>query len=224
MGFYSTSTDYFKLGKKISEIFLPPGFITCGVTLLSLAVFYLLRDVFTTKYNFPLSFIWLIPVVTFLSFISQHVINLIRNEENPNLFMKAVLGRLFLEIGLAIALISGLKMAWEGRITGILDPYGVFAVYAFYFLSAGTICSGEIKKKVIKEELIFQRTHCHHAVQCFQYELFRWFFFLRFTHDHNAEVGVYSIACIFGSIIITLCSALLNTSFPGYTNAVGVEN
>ncbi|HNA17150.1 MAG TPA: polysaccharide biosynthesis C-terminal domain-containing protein, partial [Ferruginibacter sp.] len=40
------------------------------------------------------------------------------------------------------------------------------------------------------------------------------FFLSRFTHDNNAEVGVYSIACVFGSIIITLCSALLQYMLP----------
>ena len=117
----SASTDYFKLSKADFRDFFTTGLLLpVAVFMLSLLLFYLFRDTLTTRYHFPLSFTWLIPVVTFLSFLSQHVINLIRNEENPGLFMKTVLGRLFIEIGLAIVLISGLKMAWDGRITGIL--------------------------------------------------------------------------------------------------------
>ena len=211
----SASTDYFKLSKKDFRDFFSTGLLLpVGVFLLSLGVFYILRNVFTDKYDFPLSFIWLIPVVTFLSFISQHAINLIRNEENPNLFMKAVLGRLFLEIGLAIALISGLKMAWDGRITGIVISYALFALYAFYFFINRGYLFGEIKKQVIKEELIFSVpiVVMQFSVFCMNYS--DGFFLSRFTNDNNAEVGVYSIACIFGSIIVTLCSALLQYILP----------
>ena len=211
----SASTDYFKLDKKDFRDFFTTGLLLpLGVFVLSLGVFNLFSNVLEERYNFPSSFIWLIPVVTFLSFISQHVINLIRNEEKPNLFMKAVLGRLFLEIGLAIALISGLKMAWEGRIAGIVISYALFAVYAFYFFISRGYLFGKIKKQVMKDELVFSVpiVVMQFSVFCMNYS--DGFFLSRFTHDNNAEVGVYSIACIFGSIIITLCSALLQYILP----------
>ena len=40
------------------------------------------------------------------------------------------------------------------------------------------------------------------------------FFLAHFTNDNNAEVGVYGIACVFASIILTLCSALLQYVLP----------
>lgn len=211
----SASTDYFKLNKKdFSDYFTSSFLLPAAVFLLSLAVFYGFSNIFIEKYNFPPSFIWLIPVVTFLSFISQHVINLIRNEEKPRLFMKAVLGRLFVEIGLAVFLISGLKMAWEGRIMGIAISYAVFAIYAFYFFIDRNYLSGKIKKQVLKEELVFSLPIIimQFGVFCMNYSDV--FFLSRFTHDNNAEVGVYSIACVFGSIIITLCSAMLQYILP----------
>mgnify|MGYP000844752347 FL=1 len=211
----SASTDYFKLSKADFRDFFTTGLLLpVAVFMLSLLLFYLFRDTLTTRYHFPLSFTWLIPVVTFLSFLSQHVINLIRNEENPGLFMKTVLGRLFIEIGLAIVLISGLKMAWDGRITGILVSYLAFAVYAVYFLLNRQYLFGKIKKEVIKEELLFSVpiVTMQFSVFCMNYS--DGFFLSRFTHDNNAEVGVYSIACVFGSIIITLCSALLQYMLP----------
>ncbi len=211
----SASTDYFKLNKKdFSDYFTSSFLLPTGVFILSLGIFYLFRNSFIEKYNFPVSFIWLIPVVTFLSFISQHVINLIRNEEKPKLFMAAVLGRLFIEISLAILFISGLKMAWEGRIMGITISFAVFAVYAFYFFVSKGFLFGSIKKQVLKDELIFSVPIIimQFSVFCMNYS--DGFFLSRFTTDNNAEVGVYSIACIFGSIIVTLCSALLQYILP----------
>ncbi|MEO5999785.1 MAG: oligosaccharide flippase family protein [Ferruginibacter sp.] len=211
----SASTDYFKLNKKdFRDYFTTSLLLPTGVFILSLGVFFLFRNGFIAKYNFPVSFIWLIPVVTFLSFISQHVINLIRNEEKPNLFMRAVLGRLFIEIALAIIFISGLSMAWEGRIMGIVISFGVFAIYAFYYFIHKGYLFGEIKKQVIKDELVFSVPiiTMQFSVFCMNYS--DAFFLSRFTNDNNAEVGVYAIACIFASIIITLCSALLQYILP----------
>jgi len=211
----SASTDFFKLNKKdFRDYFTTSLLLPAGVFILSLGVFFLFRNSFIEKYNFPFSFIWLIPVVTFLSFISQHVINLIRNEEKPNLFMRAVLGRLFLEIALAIIFISGLKMAWEGRVMGIAISFAVFAMYAFYYFIHKGYLFGEIKRQVIKDELVFSIPIITMQFSTFCMNYSDLFFLSRFTNDNNAEVGVYSIACIFASIIITLSSALLQYVHP----------
>lgn len=211
----SASTDYFKLNKTdFRDYFTSSLLLPIGVFVLSLGMFYLFQNNLIKEYSFPHSFIWLIPVVTFLSFISQHVINLIRNEEKPKLFMVAVLGRLLIEISLAIIFISGLKMAWQGRIIGIAVSFGVFNLYAFYYFISKKYLFGKIKKQVIKEELIFSLPiiimQC--SVFCMNYSDV--FFLSRFTTDNNAEVGVYSIACIFASVILTLSSALLQYVHP----------
>lgn len=211
----SASTDFFKLNKKdFSDYFTTSLLLPFAVFILSIGFFFFFKNAFIEKYNFPASFIWLIPVVTFLSFINQHVINLIRNEEKPNLFMSVVLGRLFLEIALAIILISGLKMAWEGRIIGIAVSFAAFALYSFYYFIHKGYLFGQLKKQVLKEELVFSIPIIvmQFSVFCMNYSDV--FFLSRFTSDNNAEVGVYSIACVFGSIIVTLCSALLQYILP----------
>ena len=128
--------------------------------------------------------------------------------------MATVLGRLFIEIALAILFISGLKMAWEGRIIGIAISFAIFNVYAFYYFISKGYLFGKIKKQVIKEELIFSLPiilmQC--SVFCMNYSDV--FFLSRFTSDNNAEVGVYSIACIFASVILTLSSALIQFIHP----------
>lgn len=211
----SASTDYFKLGKKdFRDFFTTSLLLPVAVFFLSLAAFYFFRNTLIDKYNFPESFIWLIPVATFLSFINQHVINLVRNEEKPKLFMGVVLSRLFIEIVLAVVLISGLKMAWEGRIIGIVISFAVLAVLATGYFIKKNYLFGEVKKQVIKDELIFSLPIIvmQFSVFCMNYSDV--FFLSVFTQDNNAEVGVYSIACIFGSIIITLCTALMQYILP----------
>lgn len=211
----SVNAEYFKLGKKdFKDLFTTSLLLPFGVFVLSLLGFWLCRDILVQQYHFPTLFIWLIPVVTFLSFISQHVINLIRNDEKPRQFMLAVLGRLLVEILLAVLLISVIHWAWQGRVAGIAISYVLFAVYAFYYFVQKDYLFGQVKKQVLKEELLFSVPIILMQFSTFCMNYSDSFFLSRFSNDNNATVGVYSIACIFASIIITLSSALLQYVQP----------
>lgn len=211
----SAGVEYFKLTKnEFRNFFSSSLLLPVGVFLLSLIVFYFGRDILINKYKFPLSFIWIIPVVTFLSFLSQHAVNMIRNEENKDLFMKVVLGRLFVEIGMAIILISGLNMAWQGRIIGIGASFLLMGIYAGYFFIKRNYLFGQINKQYIKDELIYSMPIIIMQLSTFCMNYSDVFFLSRFTHDNNAEVGVYGIACVFASVIITLSSAVLQYVHP----------
>lgn len=211
----SVNTEFFKLDKKnFRDLFSTSLILPVCIFLLSLLAFFFFRDALISQYKFPPLFIWLIPVVTFLSFIGQHVMNLIRNEERPNLFMAVVLGRLFIEIGLAVGLISLAGWAWQGRITGIAVSYVIFGLYAFWYFNKKQYLFGEIKKDILKDELLFSVPIILMQFSTFCMNYSDSFFLSHFTSDNNAEVGVYSIACIFASIIITLSSAFLQYVHP----------
>ncbi len=211
----SAGTEYFKKDKnQFRDFFTSSMVLPVIVFVLSLLIFWLGSSFFTSAYKFPLSFIWLIPVAAFLSFINQVIITLIRNEENKKLFMGVVLGRLFLEIALAVIFISGLQMAWQGRINGIVISYAVFLLYAVYYLIKRRYLFGTVKKEFIKEELLFAVPVVVLQFSTFCMNYSDTFFLSKFTADNNASVGVYGIACVFASVIITLCSALLQYILP----------
>lgn len=211
----SVNTEFFKLDKKqFRDLFSTSLILPTTVFLLSLLGFYLFRNVLIEQYKFPPLFIWLIPVVTFLSFIGQHLMNLIRNEERPNLFMGVTLGRLFTEIGLAVGLISLAGWAWQGRVSGIAISYILLGLYALWYFNRKQYLFGQIKKDILKDELLFSVPIILMQFSTFCMNYSDSFFLSRFTSDNNAEVGVYSIACIFASIIITLSSALLQYVHP----------
>lgn len=211
----SASVEYFKLDKKkFRDFFTSSLLLPVIIFFLSLLVFYLGRDILTGRYKFPASFIWLVPVGAFLSFLSQHVVNMIRNEENKKLFAGVVLGRLFLEIALAVFLISVLHMAWQGRVNGIVLSYGAMLLYAVYFFVKRNYLFGQIKKQYIREELLFSIPVVVMQFSTFCMNYSDVFFLSRYTSDNNAEVGVYAIACVFASVIITLSSAFLQFIHP----------
>lgn len=211
----SAGTEYFKKDKnQFRDFFTSSMVLPIIVFVLSLLIFWLGSSFFTSTYKFPSSFIWLIPVTAFLSFINQLVITLIRNEENKKLFMAVVLGRLFLEIGLAILLISVLQMAWQGRINGIVLSYAALIFYAVYFFIKHNYLFGQVKKQYIKEELLFSIPVVVMQFSTFCMNYSDVFFLSRYTTDNNAEVGVYAIVCVFASVIITLSSAFLQYIHP----------
>jgi O-antigen/teichoic acid export membrane protein len=211
----STAVEYFKLDKKeFKNFFTSSVLLTFIFFLASLFVFFIGRQFLITQYKFPAVFVWLIPAATFLSFINQLLVTLVRNEENKKLFSAVVLGRLFLEIIIAVILISGFKKAWRGRVDGIVISFAVMGLYALYFYIRRQYLFGQIKWIYIKEELLFSVPVIAIQFSTFCMNYSDVFFLSRYTHDNNASVGVYGIACVFASITITLSSALLQYMHP----------
>ena len=211
----SINADFFKLDKKsFRNAFTTSFLLPIIVFLISLAVFYAFKGILHEKYTLPYEFFWLIPVITVLTFISEHLINMVRNNNKPKQFMILVLGRLFIELSVAVVLISILKFGWEGRTGGILFSYGVLAVFAFYYFIKKGYLFGEIKLQVIKDELMYSLPVIALQFSVFAMNASDSFFLSRFTNDNNAEVGVYGIACIFGSIVLVLSLALLQYMIP----------
>lgn len=211
----SINADFFKLDKKsFKDAFTTSFLLPFMVFIVSLVVFYIFRNFLHEKYKLPYDFFWLIPVIGFMTFIGEHIINMIRNNNRPKQFMVVVLGRMFLEISIAVCLISILRLGWRGRIDGILVSYACLTIFAgYYFIRKGYLF-GEIKTRVIKDELTYSLPIIAMQFSIFAMNASDSFFLSRFTNDNNAEVGIYGIACIFGSIVLTLSSAMVQFTFP----------
>ena len=211
----SVNADFFKLDKRsFKDAFTSSLILPVTVCILAMGLFFIFKDHLQQQYHFPPDFIWLIPIVTLLSFIAEHTINMIRNNDQPKQFMLVVLGRLFIEVSLAVILISVFSMGWSGRVNGIFISYICLAVYAMFFFTRKGYLFGQVKKQVIRDELVYSIPIIAMQFSIFCLNSSDSFFLSRFTSDNNAEVGVYGIACVFGSIILTLCSALLQYVIP----------
>jgi O-antigen/teichoic acid export membrane protein len=213
----SISADFFKLDKPaFRTAFTTSLILPTSVFLLALLFFTIFRHPLHDRYQLPLSFSWIIPVVAFLTFLFEHFISAIRNNNLSRRFMVVVLGRLFIEVLLAIMLLLVFKWGWEGRVAGIIASYIVIACAGIYFFIQKGYLFGSISKKILREELIYSIPIIVMQFSVFCMNSSDSFFLSHFTgsKDNNAEVGVYSIACIFASIILTLCSALLQYITP----------
>ena len=212
---HSTSTDFFKLGKDDFRSFFTTGFIMpLAVTLCSFVALFFFREQLQAAYGFPYMFVWLIPVITFLTFCNEQLLSLARNNNEPSVYLKANISRTVLELGLSFVLVVIFAWRWEGRIAGILIAYVLVGFYALYYFIKRGYLFGTVKKKYIIAELIYAVPIIAMQASVFAMNSSDKFFLSNFTSDHNETVGVYSVGCIFASIITVLCTALLQYIFP----------
>lgn len=212
---HSVSTDFFKLDKKdFSDLFTTSFIMPVAVTLLCFAGLFLFRDALQANYGFPYAFVWILPAIVFFTFCNEHLINLIRNNNEPGRFLVVNLVKTFIELGLSVVLVVFFAWHWQGRVAGILAGFGFAALYALFYFKKKGYLFGRIQKKFVYSELIYAGPIIIMQASLFCLNSSDKFFLARFTNDHNATVGVYSIGYVFASIVTILSTALLQYVYP----------
>ena len=101
------------------------------------------------------------------------------------------------------------------RVQSLLRCILVNRVYEHIFdKNVKTSKRQNVKKKYIIAELIYAVPIIAMQASIFSMNSSDKFFLSNFTNDNNETVGIYSVGCIFASIIIVLCTALLQYIFP----------
>jgi O-antigen/teichoic acid export membrane protein len=220
---HSASVDYFKLDKKKFKDFCTTGFVMALImAIFSFVVFFGFRSLLFHTFSFPSIFIWAIPLAAFFTFCYELVILLIRNRDDATKYMKVNVTRISTELGLAVILIVLFSWGWWGRVAGILIATGSISVYAIYFLIKNDYLFGAIRKEIIYAELKYSI-----PIVTMQLSMFCLFssdsFLLAGITRNNAEVGIYGMACVFGTIIITLSGALIQYMVPKINKALSEQ-
>jgi len=210
----SASADYFKLDKNKFRDFCTTGFAMSAImTVVAFTVFFFLRNFLTTEFSFPPIFIWAIPLAAFLNFCYEFLLLIIRNRDDAPKYMKVNMTKIITEMGLALILIVLLSWSWMGRVSSILLAIGLVSLYGIWFLVRNNFLSGSVKKEIIYAELKYSL-----PIIMMQLSMFCLFssdsFLLAGITKDNSEVGIYGMACVFGSVLITLSSALIQYMIP----------
>ncbi len=212
---HSVSADFFKLPQKEFRDFFTSGFMMPVIVMLfSVIVLFFLKGWLKESYGFPSSFIWLIPLVTFLIFCNEQLLGLIRNNNEPLQYLWANIGKTIVEFGLSFVLVVYFACRWQGRVAGIVVAYLLLFFYAIYYFKKKGYLFGSVKKQYIQSELIYAVPIIALQASIFSMNASDKFFLSHFTEDGNKTVGIYSIACIFASVINILSMALLQYFFP----------
>ena len=215
----SASTDFFKLNKKdFKDFFTTAFFMSLIMTLLASIVIYFFRNTFVRNYGFPLNFVYIIPLVAFLTFCVEQLNGTIRNNNEPVKYLLAGILKILLELGIAIFLIVYIHYGWKGRIIGVIISLIVVVLFAFKYFRNKNYLFGEVKKRFIREELLYALPIITMQIATFVMSSSDKYF-LAGNHE---TVGIYSTACVFCSIIILFCSALIQYLAPTIYNLLSV--
>ncbi len=209
----STSVDFFKLQKPEFSDAFTTSFVMPGIiTVVSMLLMLVLKDRLNEFYNFPDAFCYLIPLLAFLSFCGEQLATIIRNQGQPYTFLKVTMVRVFIEMGLSVSLVVMFAWGWTGRAAGILVSNLVLLAIALFYYKKHGYLFGQVRKKYFTSELAFAIPVI--LMQCSTFCLYASDkFFLSYFND-NTEVGIYSYACIFSSIVIIVSSALIGYVRP----------
>lgn len=210
----SVNTEFFKLDKKdFRDFFSTTILMPVAVTLLSILLLWVFKNQLQQRYPFPSVFILLIPAITLFNFLNEHLINMVRNSNDPIKYLFVNIGRLLTEIVLAVFFISALEYGWMGRVMGIFFSFLFVAGYSIYYFREQGFIFGRFNKKYIYDELQYSVPIIVMQISVFCMGSSAGYFIAHFTRDY-AAVGVFSVAATFGSIILVLCTALLQYVYP----------
>lgn len=210
----SANTDFFRLEKReFKNFFTTTLAMPVIVTLIAIIVLIFFKPQLQHRYSFPTFFILIFPIITFFTFLNEHLINMVRNNNDPIKYFIINLGRLLIEIGFAVFFISGLHYGWIGRVMGIFVSLTVIAIYSYIYFKQKKLIFGRFTKKYIYEELLYSIPIIVMQFSVFCMGSSSGYFIEFFTHNY-AEVGIFSVAATFGSIITVFCTALLQYVYP----------
>jgi O-antigen/teichoic acid export membrane protein len=210
---HSTSVEFFKLDKNdfkdffTSSLVLPVAGLFIGI-----AILFLLKDELKSWYHLPESFVFIIPLIAFFTFCYEVFVILIRSNDEPVVYLKVSMLRLAIDASPSLFLVVSFALRWKGRVIGMLAASFAVFVMAFIYFRRKNYLFGKIKKKYVKAELIYAM-----PIMIFQAGSFCLFssdkFFLS-SFANNNEVGIYSYACTFSTILSLGCTAVLSYIFP----------
>jgi O-antigen/teichoic acid export membrane protein len=205
----STSSDFYRKPKhEFANAFTSSFVVSCFLTLLSMLVLFIIKDYLQAKFEFPVSFVFLLPLLAFLTFSGEQLFAVIRNNNEVKRYATVGIVKTILEYSTAVIFIVFLFSGWEGRVWGITISLVMVNLYALYYYIKNKYISFGFTKKQIWEEMKFGL-----PVLIFQTSLFlagssNKLVLAVYDVDKH-ELGIYSIACVLGVIIGSLAQSIM---------------
>ena len=210
---HSTNVEFFKLEKNEFKNFFTSGFV---VPIIMMVIGFLCMYYFRKELNhacgFPIIFIFIVPILTFLNFCNDQFVSLIRNNDEPVTYFKVSMLRLIIEAGLSLILVVNFSWGWKGRVAGMVIACFVLFFAALNYFRKKNYLFGKIKKHFLKGELLYALPIIIMQVSFFCLYSSDKFFLSYFSS--NTDVGIYGYACAFAAILTIACSAVLSYVTP----------
>ena len=204
----STADFYKKTRDDFSVSLITNFFIAAIMALFASALLLIFKDVLVQKFNFPLSFIYILPVLAFLIFSSEQLFALIRNRNEIKRFTIIGISKSIIEYALSVILVVFFLDGWTGRIWGIAISLIVVNLYSIWYYAKNKYIIFSFRKHQVWDELKF-------GVPVFVFQLCVFMLgatnklFLAIFDVDKYELGIYAIACVLGAMVGTMAQSIL---------------
>jgi len=205
----SSSADFYKkTPAEFSNAFTTNFFISATMAVLGMIILFLCRDFLRAKFDFPDSFIFLLPFLAFLVFSGEQLFALIRNRNEVKQYATVGISKALLEYGVSVILIVFFFTGWKGRIWGIAASLIAVNLFAVYYYTKHKYIKFGFRKKDIWEELKFGLPIFVFQLSLFMISTSNKFFLALFNVD-KYQLGIYSIACILGAMVGVISQSII---------------
>jgi O-antigen/teichoic acid export membrane protein len=210
----STNADFFKkskeeFAKSITNNFLIAFFLM----LLAILFLFLFKDVLQKKFEFPSAFVFIIPLLVFLTFCSEQLFGLIRNQNQVKNFAFFGIGKAIIEYAIAVIMIVFFFKGWQGRVWGIAISLITVNLLGAYYYSKNKFISLGITKKHLWDEVKFGVPIIVFNLCVFMLGTTNKLFLAIYNVD-KYQLGIYAVACVFGTLVAYLGQSILLHAQP----------
>ena len=205
---HSTTAEFFKKNKEdfatsnTSNIII--GFV---FMIIGMAFLFLFKDYLIQRFDFPVSFVFILPFIVFLTFFNEQLSMLIRNRNEINIYAATNITKAIIEYGLAVVLIVFFYKAWHGRVWSIAVSLVVINLFGVWYYFKHGYWRFSFKFTYFLEELRYGV-----PIIAFQMAVFLLGatnkLFLAFFNVDKHELGIYAIASILGALIGSLSQSI----------------
>lgn len=210
----SASADFFRKKKDEFSISFTSNFFIAGfMTLFACAGLFIFRKALWEKFELPTSFVFIIPLLTFLVFCSEQLFLLIRNRNEVRRFALVGISKSLIEYGLSVVLIVFFFHGWMGRIWGIAISLLAVNLFSIWYYLRNDYLRLSFTKQHVWEELKFGLPIFLFQLCVFMLGSTNKLFLAIFNVDKH-ELGIYAIACILGAMVGTIAQSVLLYTQP----------
>jgi O-antigen/teichoic acid export membrane protein len=210
----STNADFFKKPKNEFAHSITNNFlIAFFLMLFAIVLLFFLKDVLQKKFEFPASFIYIIPFLVFLTFCSEQLFGLIRNQNEVENFAFFGIGKAIIEYTIAVILIVFFFKGWQGRVWGIAISLITVNLIGAYYYSKNKFISLSVTKKHLLDEVKFGVPIIIFNLCVFMLGTTNKLFLAIYNVD-KYQLGIYAVACVFGTLVAYLGQSILLHAQP----------
>ncbi len=211
----SSTADFYKKSQSDFAASFTSNFIISFIMASVAAVMlFIFRDILQQKFHVPASFAFILPGLAFLIFSGEQLFALIRNRNEVTRFAVMGISRSIIEYAVSVVLIVFFFTGWMGRIWGIAVSLIAMNVFAVGYYIKNKYISFHFNKAQLKNELKY-------GVPIFAFQLCVYMLgtsnklFLAFFYKGDlSQLGIYSIACVLGTMIGVVSQSILLYAQP----------